>query len=339
MDPTRLYTLWVAAPRTGATPPSRPRPRESWDPHSPTCSVRRPRVALRSRAMTFVLSHHGHARGTVCSSLAPGPVGAAPTAYVAPTTPLPLCPTPCSVSRGHRPPAPFSLRHTMSDRSSPSRDSPSPAPDAGRGSALCRGPFPIFLMHIAQSCDADSLRRDLDMLKDDALEAANEAVQGPDPALSDVCDALRWKTADGTIQAITAVTEAWTSRGLLLTATVTVATSSSKVKVIEHVPMAIAETGPLLEYISKDPDALTAALVKRWSPGHAPISVACLRHIVFRSLYLAHEKAPPPDTDAAPEIENQNVSYKLQEPISQFLPPHLRPTWDRLQAREVVAAF
>ena len=179
----------------------------------------------------------------------------------------------------------------------------------------------MFLMDISQSDDADRLLRDLDMLKDDALAAVDEAVRAPDPALSDLCDALRWTAADGTIPAITAVTGAWTPRGLVLTATVTVATSPSELKVIEHVPLALAQGGPLLEYVSKDPDALTAALVTRWSPGHAPISAARLRHIVLWSLYSAREKAPPTDTDAAPEIQNQKVSFKLQKPISQILPP------------------
>ena len=118
------------------------------------------------------------------------------------------------------------------------------------------------------------------MLKDDALEAADEAIRACDPTLADLCDALRWTAADGSIQAITAVTGAWTPRGLLLTATVTVATSPSHVKVIEHVPLSLAQGGPLLEYVSKDPDTLTAALVTRWSPGHAPISAARLRHLV-----------------------------------------------------------
>ena len=125
----------------------------------------------------------------------------------------------------------------MSDRSTPSKDSPSPAPDTGRGGTLRRGPFPLFVMDIAQSDDADRLLRELDMLKDDALEAADEAIRAPNPALADLCDALRWTAADGNIQGITAVTGAWTSRGLLLTATVTVATSASDVKVIEHVPL------------------------------------------------------------------------------------------------------
>ena len=126
---------------------------------------------------------------------------------------------------------------------------------------------------------------------------------------------------------------------LLLTATVTVARSSSEVQVIEHVTPALAQGGPLLESVSKDPAALTSALVTRWSLGHVPISAARLRHIVLRSLYSAREKAPPTDTDAAPETQNQKVSFKLQNPIRQFLPPHLRPTWDRLRTRGVVAAF
>ena len=227
----------------------------------------------------------------------------------------------------------------MSDRSTLSQDFPSPAPDTGRGGTLRQGPFPLFLMDVAQSDDTDHLLRELDMLKDDALEAADEAVWAPDPALADLCDALRWTAADGSIQAITAVTGAWTPRGLLLTATVTVATSPSEVKVIEHVPLSLAQGSPMPEYVSKDPDALTAALVTRWSPGHAPITAARLRHLVFRGFYTAHEKAPAVDADVAREIQSLKVSHKIHKPIIQFLPPHLRPSWDRLRTREVVAAF
>ena len=107
------------------------------------------------------------------------------------------------------------------------------------------------------------------------------------------------------------MTGAWTPRGLLLTGTAAVATSPSEVKIIEHVSLAFAQGGPLLEYVSKSLDALTAAMVTRWSPGHASISAARLPHIVFRSLYSAREKAPPTDTDAAPAIDNQKVSFKL----------------------------
>ena len=110
-------------------------------------------------------------------------------------------------------------------------------------------------------------------------------------------------------------------------------------KVIEHVPLSLAQGGPLLEYVSKDPDALTAALVTWWNPGHAPISATRLRHLVFRGLYTAREKVPAVDTDVAPEIQSQKVSHKIHKPISQFLPPHLKPSWDRLRTREVVAAF
>ena len=179
----------------------------------------------------------------------------------------------------------------------------------------------MFLMDIAQCDDADRLLRELDMLKDDTLEAADEAIRAPDPALADLCDALRWTAADGGIQAITAVTGAWTPRGLLLTATVTVATSPSDVKVIEHVPLSLAQGSPLLEYVSKDPDALTAALVTRWSPGHAPVSAARLRYLVFRGLYTAREKPPAIDADVPPNIPSQKVSHKVHKPISQFLAP------------------
>ena len=132
----------------------------------------------------------------------------------------------------------------------------------------------MFLMDITQSDDADRLLRELTMLKDDALEAADEAIRATDPALANLCDALRCTTADGNIQAITTMTGAWTPRGLLLTTTVTVARSPCDVKVIEHVPLSLAQGGPLLEYFSKDHGALTAALLARWSLGHAPISAA-----------------------------------------------------------------
>ena len=49
----------------------------------------------------------------------------------------------------------------------------------------------MFLMDIAQLEDADRLLRNLDKLKDDTLEVADAAVRAPDPALSDLCDALR----------------------------------------------------------------------------------------------------------------------------------------------------
>ena len=197
----------------------------------------------------------------------------------------------------------------------------------------------MFLMDIAQSDDVDCLLREPDMLKDDALEAADAAIRATDPALADLCDALRWTAADGIIQAITAVTGAWTPRGLLLTATVTVATGPSYVKDIEHVPLSLVQGGPLLEYVSKDPEALTAALVTRWSPGHVPISASRLRSQVFRGLYTAREQPPAIDTVTPPEIQSQKVSHKIHKPISQFLAPHLRPSWDCLRTCEVVAAF
>ena len=177
------------------------------------------------------------------------------------------------------------------------------------------------------------------MLKDDALEVADEAIRAPDPALADLCDALRWTAADGGIQAITAMTGAWTPRGLLLTASVTVAASPSDVKVIENAPLSLAQGGPLLEYVSKDPDALTTGPVTRWSPGHAPISDARLRSLLIRGLCTAREKPPAIDADAPPEIQSQKVSHKIHKPISQFLAPHVTPSWDRLRTREVVAAF
>ena len=197
----------------------------------------------------------------------------------------------------------------------------------------------MFLMEIAQSDDADRLLRELDMLKDDALEAADTAIRATGPAVADLCDALRWTAADGDIQAITAVTGAWTPRGLLLTATVTVAAGPSDTKVIEHVPLSLVQGGPLLEYVSKDPEALTAALVTRWSPSHVPISASRLRSQVFKGLYTAREQPPSIDTTTPPDIQSQKVSHKIHKPISQFLAPHLRPSWDRLRTREVVAAF
>ena len=264
--------------------------------------------------------------------------GAAYDVSAPPFANAPICcspPTPC----GHRPPALFLPQPTMSDRSTPSKDTPSPDLDTGRGGAIRRGPFPMFLMKIAQSEDADRLLRELDMLKDDALEAADTAIRATDPAVADLCDALRWTAANGDIQAITAVTGVWTPRGLLLTATVTVAAGPSDTKVIEHVPLSLVQGGPLLEFVSKDPEALTAALVTRWSQSHVPILASRLRSQVFKGVYTAREQPPPIDTTAPPDIQSQKVSHKIHKPISQFLAPHLRPLWDHLRTREVVAAF
>ena len=288
--------------------------------------------------MLFVLSHYGHARGTPCFSPARPIQLGLPMMSVHLRLPTPQSAPPPNILRPQATRS-FLATATMSDRSSPSQDTPSPAPDTGRGGAIRRGPFPMFLMDIAQSDDADRLLRELDMLKDDALEAADTAIQATDPALAALCDALRWTAANGDIQAITAVTGVWTPRGLLLTATVTVAAGPSDTKVIEHVPLSLVQGGPLLEYVSKDPEALTAALVTRWSPSHAPISASRLRSQVFKGLYTAREQPPPVDTAGPPDIQSQKVSHKIHKPISQFLAPHLRPSWDRLRTREVVAAF
>ena len=93
--------------------------------------------------------------------------------------------------------------------------------------------------------------------------------------------------------------------------------------------------GPLLGYVSKDPEVLTAPLVTRWSPGHVPISASSLRSQVFRGLYTAREQPPAIDSATPPEIQSQKVSHKIHKPISQVLAPHLRPS----PTREVVAAF
>ena len=320
--PGRLYAPWVASVRASAVLPSHPCPRESWDPPPPTCYIRGPHVALRSRAMIFVLSHHGHTLGTLCYSLAPSPLGATADSRVPPVNSAPLYAAPpsrCLAATGHPLPSCYNQPCLTAQRRP--RPPPPLPPTLVEATPYDGSRSPCSLMDIAESDDADRLLRYPDVLKDDAPEVIDEAVRAPDPALSDLCDALRWTAADGSIQAITAVTGAWTPRGVLLTATVTVATVPSEVKVIEHVPVALAQGGPLLEYVSKDPDALTAALVTRWSLRHAPISAPRLCHLVFRGLYMAREKAPPIDADVAPESQSQKVSYKLHKPISQFLPP------------------
>ena len=107
-----------------------------------------------------------------------------------------------------------------------------------------------------------------------------------------------------------------TPRASPLRATVTVATTLQEVKVIEHVHLALAQGGPLLECVPKDPDNPTAAVVTRWSPEQPPISTARLRPIMFRSLQSARQKAPTSNTDAALEIQNQKIPLPLEKPIS-----------------------
>ena len=51
----------------------------------------------------------------------------------------PGLPPPPQAPCGHRPPAPFSPQPTMLDRSTPSPDTPSPAPDTSLGGAIRRG--------------------------------------------------------------------------------------------------------------------------------------------------------------------------------------------------------
>ena len=89
---SRLLRCPIVGPHSPVRPAvlcSHPRPRESWDPRSPARSARRPNVALRSRAMLFVSSHHGHTRGTLCFSYAPRQMGAAATVRTLPVTSTP----------------------------------------------------------------------------------------------------------------------------------------------------------------------------------------------------------------------------------------------------------
>ena len=103
---------------------------------------------------------------------------------------------------------------------------------------LRREPFPEFLMDIANSADANCLQQKLDMITDDALNAAVDAVHAPGTIVCELCDALRWVAREGTVQAITSVSGVWTPTGLLLTATATVAAGGKDVRVVEHIPLA-----------------------------------------------------------------------------------------------------
>ena len=103
--------------------PLAPPPCVSWDPRSPTRSARRPHVTPRHRAMLFVSSHYGHARGTPCFSPArpirlglpmmsvhlrlPTPRSAPPPRHIAATGhPLFSCHSlPCQTAQ-HRPRTP-----------------------------------------------------------------------------------------------------------------------------------------------------------------------------------------------------------------------------------------
>ena len=57
--------------------------------------------------------------------------------------------------------------------------------------------------------------------------------------MSHLCDVLRWVAAEGTIQAISAITHPSTPIGLLLTAAITASIGVSKVRTVAHVPLAI----------------------------------------------------------------------------------------------------
>ena len=104
---TRL--LWVAAPRTGAVLPLRPRPRESREPKQLTRSVGRPRVDLCSHTMDFVSLHHGHTRGTLCFSLAPRPLAAASAIVRCSRNPSTMPLLMCLAAAGHPLPSRYSV--------------------------------------------------------------------------------------------------------------------------------------------------------------------------------------------------------------------------------------
>ena len=174
----------------------------------------------------------------------------------------------------------------------------------------------MILMDIAQSDDADRLLRELDMLKDPGHR--------PRPGRP-----MRCLTVDSCGRQYPSYHRR--DRGVDATGAPAHGHRHGRHEPVRcegyrTCPLPLAPGGPLLEYVSKDPDALTAALVARWSPGHAPVSAARLRSPVFRGLYIARELPPAIDTDAPPEIQRQKVSHKIHKPISQFLAPHLTPS-------------
>ena len=64
----------------------------------------------------------------------------------------------------------------------------------------------------------------------------------------------------------------------------------------------------------KDTEALTGALVTRWSPSHVLISASRLRNQVFQGLYTSREPPPPFDTTAPPDIQSQKKKREAPKP-------------------------
>ena len=79
------------------------------------------------------------------------------------------------------------------------QDSMHTAPRQPTGVSLRRGPFPEFLMDIANSNNTSHLIHNLDVITDDALTAAVDAVHAPCTLVSQCCDALRWVATEGTM--------------------------------------------------------------------------------------------------------------------------------------------
>ena len=126
-------------------------------------------------------------------------------------------------------------------------------------------------MDIVQLACANRLLCDLDLLKDDALEAAATAAPAPDCAISDHSDVLRWIATEGTIDAITMLIRGSTPRGLVLTTTVTVATGAADVRIADYAPVALPQGGALLQYVSHHPIAITTSLGTQWNRSHATV--------------------------------------------------------------------
>ena len=165
-------------------------------------------------------------------------------------------------------------------------------------------------MDIANSDDANRLLQIPDMITDTTLDAV------VDTAISELCDAMRWVATEGTVQAIASISGVWTPAGLMLTATSTIAASGADVRAVEHISLTRVQGGPLLDYVSKDPSSATSGLVTRRSPSHAPISPTRLKYLTLKQMYHPEEKAPSPDADIAPYMQNQKVTHKIQKPVS-----------------------
>ena len=146
------------------------------------------------------------------------------------------------------------------------------------------------------------------------VEARKQAEGAIGKTAPEVADALRWVTAAGTVENVSAVGMVIVPDGLLLTVTCEFK-REGKVTSLEHVPITMARSPALLSHIQTQAEPIKE-VVRAWSDRYRTITPKEIRAVMARAVNSPDGK-----------VTTSAVRKHVVEPIGRVLPKHLQMAW------------